>query len=146
MYYKSCWTTRSCGLRPYYQAQRVGFNQKRLSIGPQGRLQPPVAKVTNRAYPVQLLNQHCRTTRICRHKALLSSSGPPSIKKKLSIGCRDDCSRQGQARLHTVGFGLAQGQRPDGQPTWGVWQKINLPCGTQVKRGRIDGGEGYMVK
>ena len=62
----------------------------------------------------------CRTTQSCRHKALLSSSGPDSIKKDSQSPRRVDRSRQRQARLHTVGFGLAEGRRPDGQPTWGV--------------------------
>ena len=84
--------------------------------------------------------QRCRTTRRCRHKALLSSSRPDSIKKDSWSACRADCSRQRQARLHTVGFSLAEGRRPNGQSTWGVWPKASLLCGTQVTRGRIDGG------
>ena len=55
-------------------------------------------------------------------------------------------SRQRQARLHTVGFGLADGQRPDSQPVSGVWPNASLFCGLQVTRGRIDGEVGYMVE
>ena len=35
---------------------------------------------------------------------------------------------------------MAEGRRPDGQPTCGVWPKASLLCGTQVTRVRIDGG------
>ena len=59
----------------------------------------------------------CKTTQSCRHKALLSSSGPDSIKKDSRSAHRADHCRQRQARLHTVGFGLAEGRRPNGQPT-----------------------------
>ena len=82
-----------------------------------------------------LLQQRCRTIWSCQHKALISSSRPDSIKKDSRLARRADCSRQRQARLHTVRFGLAKGRRPDGQPTWGVWP-----------RGRIYGGVGYMVE
>ena len=57
---------------------------------------------------IYVLQQRCRTTRSCRHKALLSSSGPDSIKKYSWSAHRADRSRQRQARLHTVGFGLAR--------------------------------------
>ena len=72
-----------------------------------------------------------RTTPSCRQKALLSSSGPDSIEKK---------TLDRQARLHTVGFSLAENRRPDGRPMWGVWLKASLLYGTQVTRVRIDGG------
>ena len=39
---------------------------------------------------------------------------------------------------------MAEGQRPDGQHTCGVWPKARLLCGTQVTRGRIDGGVGQL--
>ena len=35
---------------------------------------------------------------------------------------------------------MAEGRRPNGQPTCGVWPKASLLCGTQVTRVRIDGG------
>ena len=44
---------------------------------------------------------------------------------------RADRSRQRPARMHTVGFGLAEGRRPNGQGTWGV---------AEVMRFKIDGG------
>ena len=44
----------------------------------------------------------CRTTRSCRHKALLSSSGPDSIEKDSRSARRADRSRQRQARLLTL--------------------------------------------
>ena len=42
-----------------------------------------------------------------------------SIEKDSRSARRVDRSRQRQARLHTVGFGLAEGWRPDGHPTCG---------------------------
>ena len=80
-----------------------------------------------------LLQHHCRTTQSCRHKALISSSGLDFIKKDSWSPRRANPRGQQQARLHTVGFGLAKGRRPDGQPMCGV-AKI------QVTRVRIDGG------
>ena len=35
---------------------------------------------------------------------------------------------------------------PDGQPVWEVWPKASILCGTQVTRGKTDGGVGYMVE
>ena len=67
-----------------------------------------------------LLQHRCRTIWSCWHKALLSSSGPDSIEKDSWLACRADCSRQWQARLHTVGFGLAEGQSPYCKPMCGV--------------------------
>ena len=51
-----------------------------------------------------LLQQRWRTTQSCRHKALLSSSGPDFIGKDSWSARRADRSRQRQARLHTVGL------------------------------------------
>ena len=52
-----------------------------------------------------LSQQRCRTTRRCWHEAFtIKDRGWVSIKKD----------------SHTVGFGLAEGRRYDGQPTWGV--------------------------
>ena len=64
-----------------------------------------------------LLQQHCMTNRSCRHKALLSSSGPDSIEKDSRSAHRADRSRQRHGCPACVGFGLAEGRRPDGQPT-----------------------------
>ena len=86
-----------------------------------------------------LLQHCCRTTRSCRHKALLSSSGPDSIEKDSQSARRADCSRQRQARLHTVGFGLARAGGPIAS-LLAEWPKASLLCGTQVTRVRIDGG------
>ena len=60
-----------------------------------------------------LLQYCCRTTRSCRHKALLSSSGPDSIKKD-SPSARM-ASEAAQCRIR---FG--QGRRPNSQPMCGV--------------------------
>ena len=76
-----------------------------------------------------LLQHCCRTTQSCRHKALLSSSGPDSIKKDSRSARRADCSRQPQARLHTVGFGLARARRPIGS-LCAEWPKAILLWGT----------------
>ena len=86
-----------------------------------------------------LLQQHCRTTRSCRHKASLSSSRPDSIGKDSRLARRANRSRQRQARLHTVGFGLA---RAGGliASLRAEWPKASLLCGTQVTRVRIDNG------
>ena len=46
---------------------------------------------------------------------------------------RADPSRQCQARLHTVGFGLAEGRRPDGQPMCGVGQRPDCVRCTQAR-------------
>ena len=54
------------------------------------------------------------------NKAFLQSRGPDSREKDSRMAFRADCSHQRQARQHTVGFGLAEGQRPDGQPMCGV--------------------------
>ena len=78
-----------------------------------------------------LLQHCCRTTRGCRHKALLSNSGPDSIKK--------DRSCQRQVRLHTVGFGLTRAGGPIASLR-AEWPKASLLCGTKVTRVRIDGG------
>ena len=51
-----------------------------------------------------LLQQRCRTTQSCRHNALLSSSGPDSIKKVSQLARRANRSRQRQVRQHTVGL------------------------------------------
>ena len=62
-----------------------------------------------------------------------------SIKKDSRSARRVDRSRQRQARLHTVGFGLARA----GGPIVSLrveWPKASLLCGTQVTRVRIDGG------
>ena len=89
-----------------------------------------------------LLQQRCRTTRSCRHKALLSSSRPDSIEKDSKSARRADCSRQRQARLHTVGFGLARAGGPIASLR-AEWPKASLLCGTQVTRVRIDGAVIY---
>ena len=39
---------------------------------------------------------------------------------------------------------MAEGWRPDGQPTFGVWLKASLLSGTQVTRVRIDGEVGQL--
>ena len=86
-----------------------------------------------------LLQHCCRTTQGCRHKVLLSSSVPDSIKKDSRSASRADCSRQRQAKLHTVGFGLARAGGPIASLR-GEWLKASLLCGTQVTRVRINGG------
>ena len=53
-----------------------------------------------------------------------------------------DCSRQRQARLHTIGFGLARAGGPIASLR-AEWLKASLFCGTQVTRVRIDDGVGY---
>ena len=68
-----------------------------------------------------LLQHCCRTTQSCRHKAWLSSSGPDSIEKDFWVARRADCSRQWQARLHTIGFEQAEGQH-----TFGVFLRPSL--------------------
>ena len=70
-----------------------------------------------------LLQQRCRTTRSCRHKALLSSSGPDSIEK-YSWSTR------------TVGLWWHMAGGPNGQPTWWVWPKARLLCGIQVTKNK----------
>ena len=64
-----------------------------------------------------LLQQGCRTTRSCINGPYHQGCGPDSIEKDSWLARRADRSRQRQARLHTVRFGLAEGRRPDGEPT-----------------------------
>ena len=71
-----------------------------------------------------LLQQHCRTNRSCGLGPYYQSEGRTLDR---------------QARLHTVGFGLAKGRRPDRQSTCRGWPKASLLYGTQVMRVRIDG-------
>ena len=51
-----------------------------------------------------------------------------------------------QGRLYSPAASEAAHCRPDGRPTCGVWPKSSLICGTQVTRGKMDGGVGYMVQ
>ena len=81
----------------------------------------------------QFLQQRCRTTRNCRHKALVSISRPDSIKKDSQSARRADRSRQRQARLHTVGLSWPRARGPMAS------LRASLLCGTQVTRVRIDG-------
>ena len=83
-------------------------------------------------FKVKYLLQHfCRTTLGCRHKALLSNSGPDSIKKDSRSAHRADRSRQRQAGLHTVGFSSARAGGPIAS-LCAEWPKASLLCGTQV--------------
>ena len=68
-----------------------------------------------------LLQQRCRTTRSCIIGPYHQGCGPDSIEKDSRSARRADRSRQRQARLHTVGFGLAEGQ-----PTCGVGRRPSL--------------------
>ena len=58
-----------------------------------------------------------------RHKALLLSSGPDSIKK-YSWSTR------------TVGLWWHMAGGPNSQPTWWVWPKARLLCGIQVTKNK----------
>ena len=57
-----------------------------------------------------VLQQRCRTTRSCIIGPYHQGCGPDSIEKDSRSARRAGRSRQRQARLHTVGFGLAEGQ------------------------------------
>ena len=89
-----------------------------------------------------LLQHCCKTTRSCRHKALLSSSGP-------------DCIGEKYLDRATVPIVAASGKRGytlwdlvwprAGGPTSSLcaeWPKASLLCGTQVTRVKIYGGVG----
>ena len=69
-----------------------------------------------------LVQHSCRTTQSCITGPYLQGCGPDSIEKDSQSARRADRSRQRQARLHTVGFALAEGRRPNGQPRCGVAQ------------------------
>ena len=63
----------------------------------------------------------CRTTRSCIIGPYHQGCGPDSIEKDSRSARRADRSCQRQVRLHTVGFGLAEGQ-----PTCGVGRRPSL--------------------
>ena len=81
-----------------------------------------------------------RTTRSCIIVPYHQGCGPDSIEKDSQLARRADCSRQQQARLHTVGFGLARAGGPIASLR-AEWLKASLLCGYQVTRVRINGGE-----
>ena len=64
---------------------------------------------------------NCRTTQSCIIGPYHQGCGPDSIEKDSRSARRADRSRQRQARLHTVGFGLAEGQ-----PMCGVGRRPSL--------------------
>ena len=64
-------------------------------------------------------------------------------QKRLLFGAVERI-RQRQAKLHSFRIVMAEGPEAQGQPTLLWFPKASLLCGTQVARGRIDGGVGQL--